>query len=292
MALSVRRLFNEIVLDAIRSRDVKLARLKDANYDEIVLEARSRWVAYTPTPRECISAGIDSSWNKRALQGLDLYAIAAVAVTSKNDILEKEWENDIASSARSEQLEAKAMEMEASLAQRVHASGKAVNMICIDGSLISRQLKSTPEAAFETARKYGNAAAVVFISKTSQSRSQFGRIGSKAGDIYYYRHATAQAGYSIPFEVQSRSGSVYEIYMRLRDDMPLLRIELAKKSCDGSEEGISKLMDLLRYHSIAGYPYCLRLAHKNCKISNEDIDRLASIYSLQNEQGARDALNE
>jgi NurA-like 5'-3' nuclease len=59
-----------------------------------------------------------------------------------------------------------------------------------------------------------------------------------------------------------------------------------------SEQEIKNLMDLLRYHSISGYPYCLKLAHKNCKISNEDIDRLASIYSLQNEQGARDALNE
>ena len=51
-------------------------------------------------------------------------------------------------------------------------------------------------------------------------------------------------------------------------------------------------MGLLRHHSVAGYPYCLKLAHKTCKISNDDIDRLASIYSLQNEQGSRDALNE
>ena len=48
----------------------------------------------------------------------------------------------------------------------------------------------------------------------------------------------------------------------------------------------------MRYHSVAGYPYCLKLAHNKCKISNEDIDRLASIFSLQHEQGARDALNE
>jgi NurA-like 5'-3' nuclease len=51
-------------------------------------------------------------------------------------------------------------------------------------------------------------------------------------------------------------------------------------------------LNKLRYHSVAGYPYCLKLAHNTCKISNEDIDRLASIYGLQNEQGARDVLNE
>ncbi len=74
--------------------------------------------------------------------------------------------------------------------------------------------------------------------------------------------------------------------------MPILRIELVKGVRDTSEQEIRELMNLLRYHSVAGYPYCLKLAHKICKVSNEDIDRLASIYSLQNEQGARDALNE
>jgi NurA-like 5'-3' nuclease len=84
--------------------------------------------------------------------------------------------------------------------------------------------------------------------------------------------------------------------MRLRDGMPILRVEMVKQNNDNSyvasEQEIKNLMNHLRYHSVSGYPYCLKLAHKNCKISNEDIDRLASIYSLQNEQGARDALNE
>jgi hypothetical protein len=281
-------LFNEILLDAIRSREAKLAKLKDANHDSIVAEAKSRWIAYEPAPKECTSAGIDSSWNKRALQGLDLYAIAAVAVTSTNEILAKEWDNDVSGSARGEHLEAKAMTMEASLAQKAHASGK-MDIVCIDGSLVSRLLKSTPEASIETARKYYNA---VFISKTSESRTQFGAMGSRVGDIYYYRHATLQAGFSIPAEAPSRGAPVHEFYMRLRDGMPVLRVEMISGTTGASEREIKNMMDLLRYHSVSGYPYCLKLAHKNCKISNEDIDRLASIFRLQNEQGARDALNE
>jgi hypothetical protein len=284
--------FSEIVLDAIRNKEAKLARLKDAQHDSIVMEAKSRWVVYEPMPRDCVSAGVDSSWNKRALQGFDLYAIAAVAVTSTNEILAKEWENDIAGggSARGEQLESKAMEMESRVAQKAQSSGRA-DIVCIDGSLVSRLLKNTPDSAFRTARKYGNA---VFISKTSDSRSQFGAMGARAGDIYYYRHATLQAGFSMPEEVQSRGAPVHEIYMRLRDGMPILRVEVVKQNNNigTSEQEIKNLMNHLRYHSVSGYPYCLKLAHKNCKISNEDIDRLASIYSLQNEQGARDALNE
>ena len=283
-------MFNEILLDAIRSRESKLAKLKDASHDNIVIEAKSRWTVYDPSPKECKSAGIDSSWNKRAFQGLDLYAIAAVAVSSTNEILAKEWDNDIAGSARSEQMETKAMAMEASLAQKADEDPDKANVICIDGSLVSRLLRAPPEVASESAKKYGKA---VFISKTSESRLQFGPLGSKAGDIYYYRHATElQPGFSTPVEVQSRGAPLLEIYMRLRNGMPLLRIEFIKGTHDASEPGIKKLMASLRYHSVSGYPYCLKLAHKNCKISNEDIDRLASIYNLQNEQGARDALNE
>jgi hypothetical protein len=287
--------FNEIVLDAIRNRESKLARLKDANHDSIIVEAKSRWMAYEPVLQDCVSAGVDSSWNKRSLQGFDLYAIAAVAVTSTNEILAKEWENDLGGggSARAEQLESKAMEMESLVAQKAQSSGRA-DIVCIDGSLVSRLVRSTPDSALKTARKYGDA---IFISKTSDSRSQFGAMGARAGDIYYYRHATLQAGFSMPEEVQSRGGPVHEIYVRLRDGMPILRVEMVKQNNNNnsfvaSEQEIKNLMNHLRYHSVSGYPYCLKLAHKNCKISNEDIDRLASIYSLQNEQGARDALNE
>ena len=144
--------FNEIILDALKSRDAKLARLKDGNFERIVKEAGSRWVAYEPKPVECTSAGIDSSWNRRALQGFDLYVIAAVAVTSANEIIAKEWENDISSSARSDQLEAKGMNMEASAAAKARASGKA-DIVCIDGSLVSRLIRSTPEEAIPTAKK-------------------------------------------------------------------------------------------------------------------------------------------
>ena len=42
------------------------------------------------------------------------------------------------------------------------------------------------------------------------------------------------------------------------------------------------MMDKLYYHSVKGYPNCLKLAHKCCKITNEDIKRIASIYELKN----------
>jgi hypothetical protein len=276
-------LLKEVFLGALRDKDVKISKIKDSNFHKILAEASSRWISYEPVPEICESVGIDSSWNRRPFQGLQLYVVDAVAVTSTNRILSMVWEEDIVSSARSELLESRAMTMESSLAQ--NSTGKA-DSICIDGSLVSRLMKSRPEAATEIVKKYGSC---IFISKTSESRLQFGQMGSKAGDIYYYGHICKKSGFSVPVETRFCHAPLFEIYARLRDHTPIIRIEIMNNA---SEQEVKSILNKLRYHSIAGYPYCLKLAHKTCKITNEDIDRLASIYGLQNEQGARDALNE
>lgn len=276
-------MLNEVFLDALKNRDAKISKVKDSNFAKILSEASSRWVPYEPSPEKCESAGVDSSWNKRAFQGLHLYVVDAVAVTSANKILAAEWDHDIAGSARAEFLESKAMAMEASVAQK---AADRVDIVCVDGSLVSRLLKSTAEAASEMVKMYDNS---IFISKSSESRLQFGPIGSRAGDIYYYGHAGKGAGFSVPIETQFRHAPLFEAYARLRDHTPMVRIEILGAT---SKQEITRILDRLRHHSVAGYPYCLKLAHNTCKIGNEDIDRLASIFSLQHEQGARDALNE
>ena len=182
-------MLKEVFLGALRDKDVKISKIKDSNFHKILAEASSRWISYEPVPEICESVGIDSSWNRRPFQGLQLYVVDAVAVTSTNRILSMVWEEDIVSSARSELLESRAMTMEASLAQ--NSTGKA-DSICIDGSLVSRLMKSRPEAAIEIVKKCG---ACIFISKTSESRLQFGQMGSKAGDIYYYGHICENSGF-------------------------------------------------------------------------------------------------
>jgi NurA-like 5'-3' nuclease len=276
-------LLNEVFLDALKTRDAKISKIKDSNFANILADASSRWVPYEPSPEKCESAGIDSSWNKRSFQGLHLYIIDAVAVTSSNKILATEWDHDIAGSARADSLESRAMAMEASVAQK---AADKVDIVCVDGSLISRLLNSAAGVASEMVKKCD---ACIFISKSSESRLQFGNMGSKAGDIYYYGHASKAAGFSVPVETPFRHAPLYEVYARLRDHTPMIRIEIMGTT---SKQETTRILDKLRHHSVAGYPYCLKLAHNTCKISNEDIDRLSSIFSLQHEQGARDALNE
>src|SRR5687768_3734001 len=119
-----------------------MSKVKDSNFARILSEASSHWVPYEPSPEKCESAGVDSSWNKRAFQGLHLYVVDAVAVTSSNNILAAEWDHDIAGSARADFLESKAMAMEASVAQKAAGS---VDIVCVDGSLVSRLLKSAAD---------------------------------------------------------------------------------------------------------------------------------------------------
>jgi hypothetical protein len=279
-------LLREIYLDALKNREQKISKVRDSQFASILREAESRWVHYEPSPAPCLTAGVDSSWNKRAYQGLNLYAIDAVAVTSTNDILASEYEDEIADSARNESLETKAMGMEAAVAQKAAASEKA-DIICVDGSIIARLNKTGSISAQDSARKYGDS---IFVAKSSESRYQFARLGSRAGDIYYYSHASkASPGFSRPEEIQTGYGRIFETYARLRESTPMVRIEIPSRA---NMEDVKELLDGLAYHSVGGYPYCLKLAHNACKISNEDIDRIASIFRLQNENGARDALNE
>lgn len=279
-------MLNEIFLDAIRSREAKLARIKDVNYDRIMAQAGSRWTSYAPRPAKCESAGIDSSWNKRGFQGLDLYAISAVAVTSANKPIAREWESNITGVARAEGLEEKAMAMEARMAEKA-AGDNGIDVTCVDGSIVAR-VRGSLDAGV-VLKRYGRS---VFVAKTSNSRMQFEDLESKAGDIYYYGHIGKQAGFSAPARTRFPAGDVFEVYARLKEHTPIVRIEIDRSGWGTGPDEIKRMLDMLAYHSVAGYPYCLKLAHKTCKISNDDIDRLASIYSLQNEQGARDALNE
>ena len=54
---------------------------------------------------------------------------------------------------------------------------------------------------------------------------------------------------------------------------------------------VKKLADHMYKNSIMGYPYSLRLAHENCKISTPDMQRFARLHGLGNEIGSREVLN-
>ncbi|MEM2760751.1 MAG: hypothetical protein QXW73_08195, partial [Nitrososphaerales archaeon] len=51
------------------------------------------------------------------------------------------------------------------------------------------------------------------------------------------------------------------------------------------------IIDQITFGSISGYPHVLRTAHNAAIITDDDVERLVSIYGLKNEMGAREVLS-
>lgn len=254
----------------------------------------SCWQFYEPTAKNCESIGVDSSWNKRSFQGLDLYAVDALAVNSENEILAVEWDTGL-NIIRNEMLESKALLMESIVTENATKKGD-IDIISIDGSLAARFRQNNEEDIKHITQIIKKNNNVIFVSKNSDTKTQFTSMGAKAADIYYFNHIGNSAGFSAPFKIiqpNPRRGSIIEIYARLKESTPMLKIEISDLIIGQiNNADVKKLLDMLSFHSVAGYPYCLKLAHQNCKITKRDIDRIISFYGLKNEPKSRDPLNE
>lgn len=278
-------MLHDVYLDAIKNRESKITGISDSDSKnkEILEKAKKLWIEYQPAADKSVLAGVDSSYNKQQFQGFHLYVIDAVCVTKEGNILAKEFDHDIGVMDQS-QLEAKSMEMETSVAGKAASSA---DLILIDGSMISRFVSANSSAVrsvMDLVKEHRN---IVFISKTSDSREIFERMGSRVGDIYFFNHISTKAGYSKPHPVTRYREPVTVVYARLSDFTPLIKLELPEEI---AEQEVKRTLDQLAYGSVSGYPYVLKLAHNTALVSDNDIERLASIYGLKNEVGAREVL--
>jgi NurA-like 5'-3' nuclease len=288
-------LLHAIYLDALGRVEGNMSHVMDSSYQYIVEAALSCWNDYEPAPKECESVGVDSSWNKRSFQGLDLYVVDAVSVDSKNEIVGAEWDTGLRI-IRSEMLESKALFMESRVTETA-IEKKDVDIISIDGSLASRFINNKPDDIMRILDILKRKNNVIFVSKNSDTKTQFDSMGAKAADIFYFNHiGNSSAGFSTPFvnnQTNQEHGNIIEIYARLKECTPLTKIEISDMTASQINNAeIKKILDMLSFHTVSGYPYCLKLAHQNCKISKRDIDRLVSFYGLKNEAESRDPLNE
>ena len=164
------------------------------------------------------------------------------------------------------------------------------DLVLMDGSLYSQFMTrqtSLTESMINAMKKRNN---VVFISKTSNTRKQFEDLGGIAGDIFYYNHAARAPGFSKIFE-DSKFGKdkiITSIFARLAESLPLIKVELFGTGYTNND--FKQVLNKIYKNSISGYPYSLKLAHNNCKISGKDLAKLASIHGLSNEIGSREVL--
>ena len=277
-------MLNSVLKDAIKKRDETLSILKGPKFEQIVKEAKSNWVNFSPTKQDVIAAGIDSSFNSTKFQGAELWAVTAVSVKSDGEILVDLHEHGLDSNP---ELASLASRMEIDACQE---SVDKADLVLMDGSLYSQFLtrqKPLANSLVNTITKKNN---VVFISKTSNTKKQFENLGAIAGDIFYYNHATVSPGFSKIHEDLKFGNDmvISSVFARLAESLPLIKIELLGSGY--TDNDFKLILNKILNNSIGGYPYALKLAHNNCKISGKDLTKLASIHGLSNEIGSREIL--
>jgi len=263
-------MLNSVLKDAIKKRDETLSILKGPKFEQIVKEAKSNWIDFSPTKLDVVAAGIDSSFNSTKFQGAELWAVTAVSVKSDGEILVDLHEHGLDSNP---ELASLASRMEINACQE---SVDKADLVLMDGSLYSQFLtrqKPLANSLVNTITKKNN---VVFISKTSNTKKQFEGLGAIAGDIFYYNHATVSPGFSKIHE-DTKFGNdmiISSVFARLAESLPLIKIELLGSGYNDID--FKLILNKILNNSIGGYPYALKLAHNNCKISGKDLAKLAS----------------
>ena len=277
-------MLNSVLKDAIQKREQTLSILKGPEFEQIIKQAKSNWIDFSPTKQDVTSAGIDSSFNSTKFQGAELWAVTAVSAKSDGEILVDLHEHGLDSNPELASLASK-MEIDACI-----GSIDKTDLVLMDGSLYSQFMtrqKSLSSSLVDAIKKTNN---VVFISKTSNTKKQFENLGAIAGDIFYYNHATTSPGFSKIHE-DTKFGNdmvISSVFARLVESLPLIKIELLGSGYDNDD--FKLILNKILKNSVGGYPYALKLAHNNCKISNKDLAKLASIHGLSNEIGSREIL--
>ena len=262
-----------------------LSVLKGPKFEQILQKARQNWVEFTPIKEETVTAGIDSSFNNTKFQGIELWATTAVSIKSDGEVLVDLHDSGLGSDTDLSRIASK-MEIDA-----CEKTVDVVDLVLMDGSLHSQFMtrqSSLNTLVVKTMKKRNN---VIFIAKTSNTKKQFENLGSLAGDIFYYNHVTTSPGFSKIF-VEKQYGQdkvISSTFVRLSDSTPIIKLEFLG-DYHNDENKIKSIMNKLYKTSIGGYPYALKLAHNNCKISDRDLAKMVSLLGLSNEIGSREVL--
>lgn len=278
-------MLNTVYKEAIRNRDAMLSILRGPKFEQIVERARQNWIEYKPKKQDAVMAGIDSSFNSTKFQGMELWVVTAVSIKTDGGILSDNHKQGLSSNVSDLSSIASKMEIDA-----CKETVDLVDITLMDGSLYSQFMTRQSGLTHTILKIMAKKQNVVFVAKTSNTRMQFLDLESMAGDIFYYNHATKTPGFSRVY-VDKKFGkdkAISSIYARLSDSTPLIKIEMLGDS--HTEDEVRSLLDKLYKNSVGGYPYALKLAHNNCKISSADLGKLVSLYGISNEIGSREVL--
>jgi len=282
----------EVYMFINENRDSMLKKIKED--EEMAKRVKEKWNERIIGDLNAKFAGIDSSWNSIRHHGFFFYIVDAVAVdSSENNVVNPKYvadigmpttvENEVIAYNTQRYLESIGMNFEYELA--VEISEKDY-IALIDNSalaMIYDGIHKKEQPFIEYAKDLINKGNVIFIAKTSESNSD---LQGSVGDIYYYTKYTSKAGVS---KVRYDQLGVSVFYARLADWAPVIKIEVPGQI---NESEAFRIADMLHSVSVNGYPYPLLLAHKTCKITEEDMKTAEVLLGLSGEPSAREVLRE
>jgi len=275
---------NTVYKDAIMNREKILSVLKGPKFEQILQKATSNWNTFTPSKEQVVTAGIDSSFNNTKFQGIELWATTAVSIKTDGEVLVDLHDSGLGSEIDLSRIASK-MEIDA-----CEKTVDEVDLVLMDGSLHSQFMTRQSALDAQVVKIMNKKKNVIFIAKTSNTKKQFENLGSLAGDIFYYNHVTNGPGFSEIF-VEKNYGFdkiISSTFVRLSDSTPIIKLEFLGGKHDNDE--IKSIMNKLFKTSVGGYPYSLKLAHNNCKISDKELGKMVSLLGLSNEIGSREVL--
>ena len=257
-------MLNTVYKDAIMNRDKMLSILRGPKFEQILQKAKENWIDYQPTKHESVTAGIDSSFNNTKFQGIELWAATVVSIKSDGEILVDLHDSGLGSDIDLSRIASK-MEIDA-----CEKTVEEVDLVLMDGSLHSQFMtrQSNLDAIIVKTMKAKNN--VIFIAKTSNTKKQFEKFGALVEKKY------------------GKDKTIASTFVRLSESTPIIKLEFLGE--DHTENEIKSIINKLYKNSVGGYPYALKLAHNNCKISDKELSKMVSLLGLSNEIGSREVL--
>ncbi len=272
-------------------------KLNLSKIEEISKKARRMWNKFpndTAIKNNYKLIGIDSSFNLIPYDGFYLYAITCVAVNNDGSLASKpkceisidtlEYKEGNTRINPKIVLSSKCMELEYKMIKECINKD---DLILVDGSLQARMYDMHTRKLigfYEYSKDILGRDDIIFIAKRTDSRE---RLNGKLGDIYYFNHATQDAGYSEPYSDDNNGITI--VYARFADNLPCLKVEFTLRADD--QMIIDRLL-AIKNNSLSGYPYILKLAHDSCKISNDDMYKIATLLGIREVKGREVLENE
>lgn len=255
---------NKVLLSFIKNKNdlkKKLEEIKRSIKNEIV----TKWHSYLPIPKEDNWIAIDGSYNYVKFRSIVLYALNVSCVLYCNSKIQTENypEFDVVEDHLfiEDFLRYKMIKKELEIASKYSEEFN----VMLDGSLsffltyLSNEEKSEILNKFKKTNKN-----IVSISKT------FSSIFSEDVDI----------GFSDFIKIQ-KNPDFFSFYFKLRKDSLIFKAETINQNKLDIEDIIAKL----RFFEVRGYPYLLKKAHNEAKISNKDMEKFVKILRIKEKTG-------